>query len=208
MLTTSHVAATVQWGLNMKVKRHAGHSGVGTKSLRQLCQIGCAALATFISACAEEPTAVEGSEYQGATSASSQEDRIVPPSGEELVGDWVQAERGGEDGNTRCVDAEIMTSLNGGSTDTFTFYRNGIVKQALWYDTAFESRGEPSVKAAYNKGNWSLDGDQLNISWTGGETGVFGSDMGEGEFQAEVSLAGNVMMQSAEGSATRFVRCK
>ena len=126
---------------------------------------------------------------------------------EQLVGTWVQAARGGEDGRTSCGDAEIMTTLNGGTTDSIEFYRNGKANYTLWYDTAFESHGEPQVKAAYNSGTWAIEGTHLNEHWTGGTTGLFGSDLGAGDDQVEISIDGNVMTQSTKEGTTRFVRC-
>ncbi len=127
---------------------------------------------------------------------------------EGLVGTWVQAERGGEDGRTNCADAEAMTTLNGGSTDAVQYFRNGVVEYTLWYDTMFESRGEPQVKSAYNTGNWALDANQLNLSWKGGNTGMFGSDLGAGDAHVIIELDDNVMKQSSDEGTTRFVRCR
>ena len=133
---------------------------------------------------------------------------IRKPMVEQLIGTWVQAERGGEDGKTKCADAEVMTTLNGGSTNDMHFFRNGTVDHTLWYDTEFEHRGEPQVKAAYNNGTWSLSADQLSISWKGGSTGLFGSDLGAGEAQMAISIIGNVLIETYEDRSMRFVRCR
>lgn len=130
------------------------------------------------------------------------------PASEQLIGSWVQAERGGEDGETICGHAESMTTFNGGSTEAMQFYRNGSVEYELWYDTAFESRGDANVRAAYNSGTWSLVGNQLRLALNGGQTGLFGSDLGPEDVVLEITIAENVMTQVAQRGRTRFVRCR
>lgn len=132
----------------------------------------------------------------------------LAPLDEQIVGTWVQAENGGEDGLTKCADAEVMTGLNGGSTEDMRFLRNGSVEQTLWYDTAYERKGEPEVKAAYNQGNWTITDSQLHISWQGGQTGLFGSDLGAGEVDYNLAISGNVMTFASDGRKVRYVRCK
>ena len=126
---------------------------------------------------------------------------------EQLVGTWVQAKRGGEDGRTSCGDAEIMTTLNAGETVSIEFYRNGKTDYTLWYDTALKPGDTPLVKAAYNEGTWNLEGNRLNEHWTGGTTGLFGSDLGVGEDHFEISINGNVMILSQNGGTVRYVHC-
>ena len=126
---------------------------------------------------------------------------------EQLLATWVQAARGGEDGKTRCDDAELMTTLNAGDTVSIEFYRNGKTDYTLWYDTALKPGDTPLVKAAYNEGTWNLEGNRLNEHWTGGTTGLFGSDLGVGEDHFEISINGNVMILSQNGGTVRYVRC-
>lgn len=130
------------------------------------------------------------------------------PLDEQVVGSWVQAESGGEDGLTKCADAEVMTTLNGGSTEDMRFLRNGSIEYTLWYDTAYERKGEPEVKAAYNQGNWKVSGSQLHISWQGGKAGLFGSDLGAGEVDYNLAISGNVMSLASDERKIRYVRCQ
>ena len=127
---------------------------------------------------------------------------------EQLVGTWVQAERGGEDGRTSCGDAEIMTTLNAGETVSIEFYRNGKVDYTLWYDTKLKNvDGKSIIKAAYNSGTWTLEGTQLNESWPDGPGGGGIDNLGASEDHFEISIDGNVMTQSKKDGITRFVRC-
>ena len=151
----------------------------------------------------QEPQAVSETPLVNAADAASPK-----VTAEQLIGRWVQAERGGEDGKTKCADAEVMTTLNGGSTNDTQFFRNGTVDHTLWYDTEFEHKGEPQVKAAYNNGTWTLSGDQLSISWKGGSTGLFGSDLGAEDAQMAISIVGNVLTETYDKSSMRFVRCR
>lgn len=153
-----------------------------------------------------DPFFIEPIEAQ--TTETASDEFNSEPTREGLIGSWVQAERGGEDGHTDCGDAELMITFNGGTTEALQFYRNGRVDYVLWYDTAFESRGEPQVKSAYNAGTWTLEGSELSIVWRGGNTGLFGADLGSGDAEYSVSIDGNVMVQSIDGASTRLVRCR
>ena len=151
----------------------------------------------------QEPQAVSETPLMNGADAPS-----PTATAEQLIGRWVQAERGGEDGKTKCAEAEVMTTLNGGSTNDTQFFRNGTVDHTLWYDPEFEHKGEPQVKAAYNNGTWSLSDNQFNISWKGGSTRLFGSDLGAGDDQVAISIVGNVLIETYESRSMRFVRCR
>ena len=128
---------------------------------------------------------------------------------EQLSGTWVQAARGGEDGKTRCDDAELMTTLNGGSTDTVHYKRDGTMDAILWYDTELKDvNGSPEIKAAYNSGTWNNDGPRLYQHYTGGTMGGGIDDQGESERQSDISINGNVMTQTYKDITTRYVRCR
>ena len=130
------------------------------------------------------------------------------PNGQ-LAGTWLQAKNGGEDGKTCCIDAEQMTSFNGGSTVTYEINTNQKISYVLWYDNSLGSGGDPTVNAAYNEGRWTLEGKTLSVARAVGATRT-NTDMGEHDATHNIKITGNVLKMSPEGeqeTTDRFVRC-
>lgn len=121
-----------------------------------------------------------------------------------LVGSWVSAPKGGDDGQTVCGDfnAPSLYDMNGNTATIVTFRNDGQYRSLFAYTTPSGEEHTTLYKA-----RWTLKGRTVNL--TNVSTQDAFSFEGGSDTMAVSLLSGNVMLRGAEdgGKGERYVRC-
>jgi hypothetical protein len=115
-----------------------------------------------------------------------------------LVGSWVSAKRGGEDGRTGCGDfnARPLYRVNGNTATIVSFDSNGRYRSTFMYTTPSGNEHSTMYRA-----RWALKGNLLQLSNMSTQDAFHFE--GGSDTQAVAHSSENVMHRGSD----RFVRC-
>ncbi|MCD2316930.1 hypothetical protein LQ954_12290 [Sphingomonas sp. IC-11] len=124
--------------------------------------------------------------------------RLAPKTTNWLVGSWVSAPRGGEDGRTVCGDFNALPlyRLNGNTATIVSFDANGRYRSMFMYTTPSGNEHSTMYRA-----RWALKDKVLQLTNVSTED-AFRFEGGT-DTQAVAQLSANVMRRGSD----RFVRC-
>lgn len=124
-------------------------------------------------------------------------------SSDSLVGNWVLATKGGDDGKTTCTDfnAPELAKVNGNSAKIVSFGSDGKF-QSLLVDGVDGSKRRELTES----GDWSLAGDKLRYENVSGRP-ASGQDSADAREDDVKSDGANVLLLGPADKALRLVRC-